>query len=289
MPHATKYTAANDAVSARLAVLLAGTRPLVMGILNVTPDSFSDGGSYGSVDNAVDRARAMIEEGADIIDIGGESTRPGSLPVDISEERRRVMPVIERIAAVSKVPMSIDTTKSVIAAEAVAAGAVMVNDISALGTGPDMTAVVRETGAYVVLMHMRGTPTNMQDDPSYVDVVGEVYDFLSRRAEAALNGGIAADRIIVDPGIGFGKTLAHNLALLQRVARFRELGYPVLVGASRKGMIGTVTGAPVSGRVFGTAAIVAHCVLNGVAIHRVHDVRAMREVCDMAAAIRDVA
>lgn len=260
-------------------------RPSLMGILNVTPDSFSDGGSHADVKAAGDHARRMIDEGADSIDVGGESSRPGALPVSCDEELRRVIPVIEALAGTIDVPLSIDTTKAVVAREACRAGASIINDISALRHDPDMADVAAEADAIVVLMHMQGTPGTMQQNPEYVNVVDDIIRFLDERIDVAEQAGISRDRIIIDPGIGFGKTLEHNLTILHDIRRFHELGCPVLIGASRKGMIGSITGEPVSQRTFGTAAIVAHGVLNGVQMHRVHDVKAIRQVCDMLAAI----
>ena len=265
-----------------------GSRPLVMGILNVTPDSFFDGGNYESATAAVERAMAMIGEGADIIDIGGESSRPGAEPVSYDDEIRRLMPVIETVAARTCVPISVDTYKARIAREALEAGACIVNDISALGFDADMTGVIRDSGASVILMHMLGEPRTMQKDPRYNDPVNDILGFLHLRIEAAIAGGIPRDRIIVDPGIGFGKTLDHNIALIRDIGRFHETGCPVCVGVSRKSMFGMLTGAQPVDRIWGTAAVTALCVAAGVEIHRVHDVREMRQVCDTAAAFRTV-
>jgi dihydropteroate synthase len=259
-------------------------RPVVMGILNVTPDSFSDGGRFLDCDDAVACAREMVSAGADIIDIGGESSRPGAEPVSAEEEAERVLPVIEAVTETHDIPVSIDTVKSEVAEKAIAAGASLVNDITALGD-PDMASVVRDTGTGIVLMHMQGTPRSMQSAPEYANPVAEVMAYLRDRAAFAEASGIARDRIMVDPGIGFGKTLAHNIALIRDIGRFHELGYPVLVGVSRKSMIGMLTGADVDNRVWGTAALTAWCVNRGVQMHRVHDVDAMRRVCDMAAAV----
>ena len=259
-------------------------RPVVMGILNVTPDSFSDGGRFLDCDDAVARAREMVSAGADIIDIGGESSRPGAESVSAEEEAERVLPVIEAVTGAHDVPVSIDTVKPEVAEKAIAAGASLVNDITALGD-PDMAAVVSDTGAGIVLMHMQGTPRSMQSAPEYADPVAEIMAYLRDRAAFAEASGIARDRIVIDPGIGFGKTLAHNVALIRDIGRFHALGYPVLVGVSRKSMIGMLTGADVDNRVWGTAALTAWCVNRGVQMHRVHDVAAMRHVCDMAAAV----
>ncbi len=255
-----------------------------MGILNVTPDSFSDGGRYDDTELAVRHAGDMAAAGADIVDIGGESTRPGADPVPADEECRRILPVIEAVAAAG-IPVSVDTWKAAVAARALETGAVMVNDITALRGDPDMAAVVRDSGAGLVLMHMQGSPRTMQDNPAYDDPVTDILAFLRDRLEAAEAAGITLDRLVVDPGIGFGKTYAHNIALLRGIGRFHELGRPVLVGASRKGFIGTATGAPVGSRDWGTAAVTAWCVAEGVQIHRVHDATGMRQVCDMMAAV----
>lgn len=262
-----------------------GRRSLLMGIVNVTPDSFSDGGRWFDSGRAVEHALKLVADGADILDIGGESTRPGSEPVALDEELARVIPVIEAVAPQVCVPISVDTCKAEVAARSLAAGAAIVNDISALRFDPRMTDVVRESGCSVVLMHMQGTPRDMQDSPVYGDVVEEILAFLRERVSFAVHAGIPRERIIVDPGIGFGKTLEHNLAILRNVSRFRETGCPVLVGASRKGMIGKITGAPVERRDWGTAAVTALCALAGVEIQRVHEVGAMREVREVVFAL----
>ncbi len=216
--------------------------PKVMGIVNLTPDSFSDGGRLAGRDEAVRHARRLVDEGADLLDLGGESSRPGSEPVSLDEELRRVIPVVEALASELGVPISIDTTKAEVARRALDAGAAIINDISAMGADPDMGRVVAATGAGVVLMHMQGVPKTMQDDPRYDDVVGEVYDFLARRVEWAESIGISRDRIAIDPGIGFGKTIDHNLEILRNLRRFDTLGCAVLIGTSRKGFLGTITG-----------------------------------------------
>jgi dihydropteroate synthase len=260
-------------------------RTLVMGIVNVTPDSFSDGGSYGGADDAVKHALQMVRDGADLLDVGGESTRPGSDAVPPDEERRRVLPVIEGIVGERPdAPISIDTRKSDVARAALEAGATIVNDISA-GADPGMFDVVREAGAGMVLMHMRGEPKTMQEDPTYYDVVAEVRGFLGYRIEVAVASGIDRDRLCVDPGIGFGKTLEHNLAILREIGAFQHLGVPVLVGPSRKGFIGTLTGTEVDERVEGTAGVVAWCAANAVDVVRVHDVKQMTRVVRVVDAI----
>src|ERR671918_1558416 len=248
-------------------------RTLVMGILNVTPDSFSDGGQFFDPETAVSRGIEMVSDGADIIDVGGESTRPGSDPVAAEEELERVLPVIERLVEeIPHTPISIDTRKSAVAATALAAGATIVNDVSA-GADPEMFDVVREHDAAVVLMHMKGEPKTMQETPTYDDVVGEVHEFLRERIEAAEFAGIDPERIAIDPGIGFGKDLGHNLELMQRVDAFLDLGRPLLVGPSRKRFIGAILDAPEDQRVEGTIGAVAWMVTHGAHVVRVHDVR----------------
>lgn len=259
-------------------------RPLIMGILNVTPDSFSDGGRYAAPERAFLRAREMAEEGADIIDIGGESTRPGSEAVSAKEELRRVMPVIERLAADGTVPISIDTCKAEVADEALDAGTAIVNDISGLRHDPAMADVIARHGASVVIMHMQGTPRTMQVNPVYDDVVEDVKAFLRERAAVAREAGIR--QVMIDPGIGFGKTVEHNLEILRRLEEFTELGCPILVGPSRKSFIGALLDLPVDERVEGTAAAVAIAVQKGASIVRVHDVKAMRRVATVARAMR---
>jgi dihydropteroate synthase len=254
-----------------------------MGVLNVTPDSFSDGGEFFDVDLAVEHARTMIREGADIIDVGGESSRPGAEPISVDEELRRVIPVIQRLKDVT---LSIDTIKAEVAEKALAAGARVVNDISALRTDPRMTEVVRERRAGVVLMHMQGTPQTMQREPHYADVVSEVRRLLRERVDAAVAAGIDPAAIAIDPGIGFGKNLEHNLKLLAHLDELREVGPPVMVGVSRKSFIGKVLGRETHERVWGTAACVAWAVAHGANIVRVHDVAEMKEVAQMIEAIK---
>jgi dihydropteroate synthase len=244
-----------------------------MGILNVTPDSFSDGGRYLDPDAAVAHAVRMVEEGADVIDVGGESTRPGSDPVSAREERARVLPVIERLAAARPdVAISVDTRKPEVAEAALAAGACIVNDVSA-GRAEGMFEVVRAAGAGMVLMHMLGEPKTMQEAPHYEDVVGEVAAFLRERLEAATAAGIEPEALVVDPGIGFGKTLEHNLLLLRHLEALTELGRPVLVGPSRKRFIGAILGLPEAERDEGTLGAVAWAAAHGASAVRVHDVR----------------
>jgi dihydropteroate synthase len=260
-------------------------RPCIMGILNVTPDSFSDGNSFFSTEQAVARAVAMEADGADIIDIGGESTRPKAAQVPPEEELQRVIPVVERLAGRLRIPLSIDTTKAVVAERALAAGAEIINDISAMTFDPRMAEVVAAAGAGVVLMHTRGTPADMQKDTRYGDIVGEIKEFLGDALHRAALSGIATEQVVVDPGVGFGKDREGNLEILRRLDEFSSLGRPVLVGASRKSFIGTTLGRDVEERVFGTAATVALALVSGATIFRVHDVRAMRDVADMTRAI----
>jgi dihydropteroate synthase len=248
-------------------------RTLVMGILNITPDSFSDGGRFLDRATAVAHATRMVDDGADILDVGGESTRPGSTPVSADEELERVHHLIERLAELHPaVPISIDTRKAEVAAEALDAGATIVNDVSG-GADPAMFNVVRDREAAVVLMHMRGEPTTMQEAPHYDDVVGEVHEYLRQRIEAAELAGIDPERIAIDPGIGFGKDLAHNLELMQGVDALLDLGRPLLVGPSRKKFIGTILDLPVEERVEGTVGAVVWMVARGAHLVRVHDVK----------------
>ncbi len=255
-----------------------------MGVVNVTPDSFSDGGRFDQHPAAVAAVATMIAEGADLVDIGGESTRPGSSAVDVEEELRRVVPVIEQATARGLTPpvgISVDTSKAEVAERALAAGARVVNDITALGGDERMADVVCAAEAGLVLMHMQGTPRTMQQEPVYADVVAEVQAFLAERLEVALARGIPRERIAIDPGIGFGKTVAHNLALLAGLESLQALGCPVLVGTSRKSFIGRVLDREVDQRAWGTAATVAWAVAHGAAVVRVHDVAAMRDVVRM--------
>jgi len=261
-------------------------RALVMGILNVTPDSFSDGGLYYERDAAVARAEEMAGEGADIIDVGGESTRPGAEPVPEEEQVRRVVPVIEAIARRLETPISIDTSRAAVARRALDAGAQIINDVTALRDDPMMAPLAAERGAPVVLMHMKGTPRTMQIDPTYEDVVREVVSFLHERIEAAVSQGVRREQIVVDPGFGFGKTLEHNLELLRRLDELASLGAPILVGTSRKSMLGEILSVGPRDRVFGMAATVAVALERGVEMVRVHDVRAAVHVAKVIAAIQ---
>ncbi len=263
-----------------------GERTLVMGVLNVTPDSFSDGGLFLDPDSAIRQALQIAEEGADIIDVGGESTRPNADPLPVEEELARVIPVITAIAESIPTPISIDTYKADVARQAVTAGASMVNDISALTFDPEMPAAVVELGVPVCLMHIKGTPRNMQQNPSYVDVAREVRCWLAERAASAEKAGIRHENILIDPGFGFGKRPEHNLELLRRLRDIVSLGYPVVSGWSRKSTIGKVLGGlPPDDRLEGTAATVALSIANGAAIIRVHDVKQMARVARMTDAV----
>jgi len=264
-----------------------GARPLVMGILNVTPDSFSDGGDCADPDTAVARGLAMAAAGADLLDVGGESTRPGSRAVSAGEEAARVVPVIRELARHLTIPISVDTVKAAVAAAALDAGAVLLNSVRPLHEEPDLLDLLRHCGAGAVLMHMRGTPQTMQGLTQYGDVAAEVLRFLDHGLRALAEAGIAPERIILDPGLGFAKTAEQNLELIRALGRFRALGRPVLAGPSRKSFIGKLLDEPdPKQRQWGTAAAVAACVLHGADILRVHDVPEMLQVCRVAAACR---
>ena len=256
------------------------SRPLVMGILNCTPDSFSDGGTFFARDAALAHARAMVGEGADIIDIGGESTRPGAQPVSAAEEIERVVPVIDRLAREIDIPISIDTSKPEVMRAACAAGASFINDVQALRVTGALTAAAA-LNVPVCLMHMQGEPRTMQQQPRYADVVAEVRAFLRERAEVALAAGVPRERIVLDPGFGFGKTVEHNLQLLRGLGAIADLGYPVLAGLSRKSMIGQLLGLPVERRLHASVALALLAVQNGATIVRVHDVGATVEALRM--------
>lgn len=246
---------------------------LVMGVLNVTPDSFYDGGYYFKKDKAYRRVDGIVRQGAQIIDVGGMSSRPGSLPVNLDEEMDRTIPVIKHTAKNYDILISIDTYHSKVAEEAVDAGAHIINDISGLTLDKNMAGIAAESKSSVIIMHMKGTPENMQKNPEYGDVVDEIYNYLYDRTNKALETGISEDRIIVDPGIGFGKTLRHNLIILDKLSEFKSLGYPVLVGTSRKSFIGNILDLPEQERLEGSLAAAVCSVINGVNILRVHDVK----------------
>jgi dihydropteroate synthase len=262
-----------------------GSKTYIMGILNVTPDSFSDGGKFFSVDNAVKHAIKMEKEGADIIDIGGESTRPGSKPISIDEEINRVIPVIEELVNRINIPLSIDTYKSEVAKKALDLGVTMVNDITALRSDKNLVSLVAWYDVPICLMHMMGEPKNMQLNPTYDDVVKEIYDFLKERANFAISSGILKDKIIIDPGLGFGKRTGNgiedNQEIIYRLSELKELGYPILIGASRKTFIGNTCGCKkplsVNDRLEGSIAAASTAVMNGADIVRVHDVKETRQ------------
>jgi dihydropteroate synthase len=256
-----------------------------MGVVNVTPDSFSDGGRYLDAEAAVAHAVRLVEEGADLLDIGAESTRPGADPVDEAEERRRAIPVVTAVAKAVTVPISIDTSKAAVAQAALDAGAVLVNDVTALRGDPAMVEVIVRTGAGIVLMHMQGTPRTMQEAPRYDDVVEEISAFFEERIHFAMTCGVVQRQIVLDPGIGFGKLLVHNLTLLAQLHRFARFGCPLLVGVSRKAFLGQLVDRPVQERQWATAAAVAIAVDRGARILRVHDVRAMKDVVQVTTAI----
>ena len=265
--------------------LTFGERTRIMGILNVTPDSFSDGGRYLDVDRAIDYAHQMVNDGADIIDIGGESSRPGALPVPTDEELARVLPVIEALANGTETVISIDTYKPAVARSALQAGAHIVNDITALGDA-EMANVVAEMNAGLILMHMKGVPRTMQRSPAYQDLIPEVLTFLRQRIDKAQVEGIYPDRIMIDPGIGFGKTGEHNLEILRCLDTFRSLGKPILIGTSRKAFIGKILNLPnPDDRLEGTAATVSWAIAHGADVVRVHDIKAMCQVAQMTDAI----
>ena len=253
----------------------------IMGIINVTPDSFSDGGKYANVEAAVMRAKQMVADGADIIDIGGESSRPGAEPITANEECRRVIPVVQALAEQFQIPISVDTYKAKVAREALSAGACVINDITALHGDPNMCQIIADAQAGVILMHMQGVPATMQKAPTYQNVVAEVHAWLTEVSSQAVDRGIDSSRIMIDPGIGFGKTFDHNLEILRHLMQFRGIGYPMLVGVSRKKFIGRILDLPVHQREGGTAATVAWSIINGANVVRVHDVAKMKQVAQV--------
>lgn len=261
----------------RTRTLSFGRRPLLMGIVNVTPDSFSDGGKFFSPEKAIEHALQLEADGADILDVGGESTRPYSEPVTAQEELQRIVPVLQGVISAVGIPISIDTSKANVAAAALAAGAEIINDVTGLAGDPHMLPLAAETKAGVCAMHMQGTPQTMQHDPHYADVISEIHDYLAERREALIAGGIAPERICLDPGIGFGKTHQHNLKLLANCWRFHDLKCPILVGHSRKGFLAKVVGDSSRDRVAATVGASLALARQGVQILRVHDVRPVRE------------
>ncbi|MGI6385602.1 MAG: dihydropteroate synthase [Desulfomonilia bacterium] len=260
--------------------------PVIMGVLNLTPDSFSDGGAWLDPEKAVDHALDMVRSGAGIVDVGGESTRPGARQIGMDDEIARVVPVIRTIASRLDVPVSIDTRNAPVARAAIDAGASMINDISALKHDPSMLEVVRSTGAGIVLMHMQGTPETMQNHTSYRDIISDIYAFLDEQIEHCLQGGVHPRSILADPGIGFGKNLAGNLRLIRHIGEFASLEVPLVLGHSRKSFIGAALGAPVHERQEGTDAVSAWAAIQGVQVLRVHDVRRTCRIRDMILAIR---
>ncbi|MBI4399833.1 dihydropteroate synthase [Candidatus Micrarchaeota archaeon] len=264
-----------------------GERTYILGILNVTPDSFYDGGAYYSSGRAIDHARYMIQSGADIIDIGGESSRPGSKPITPKEEKERILPIIKQLVQETDVPLSVDTYKAEVAKAALEAGASMVNDITALGGDKQMASVVKKFKVPVVLMHMQGTPETMQKNPKYKNVIKEVSEFLKKRASFAIRNGIDESNIILDPGIGFGKTTDHNLEIIANLKEFKKIGYPVLLGPSRKSFIGKILGdLPPEERFEGTLGASAISIFNDVDFLRVHDVKSTLRVGKVVEAIK---
>lgn len=261
-------------------------KPLIMGVVNVTPDSFSDGGEFLSVDSALQQARKLVDEGADIIDIGGESTRPGSQSVDAEEELRRISPLLDALVK-EAIPISVDTSKPEVMQYAIKAGAAMINDVNALRAPGALEVVAASKTISVCLMHMQGKPEDMQNNPHYEDIVDDVHHFLKGRIQAAVAQGIAFERIVIDPGFGFGKTLQHNLSLLRRLDQFNRLGVPVLVGISRKSMLGMITGNPVDQRIHESVAAALIALINGATIVRVHDVKATKDVLAVYTAIQE--
>ena len=266
--------------------LVFGSRPLVVGIVNITPDSFSDGGQFFSTQSAIEHGLRLVSEGADFLDIGGESSRPGALPVPLDEELARVVPVVRELAKQTSIPISVDTTKAEVAHQALAAGASIINDITALRGDPEMPTVVRDNRAGLVLMHMQGTPATMQDKPHYDDIAKDVCEFLAERLSYAIAAGIDRTAIVLDPGIGFGMTVAHTHELLRRLHELNALGRPIYLGVSRKGFIGEATGRLRPERVIGSIATACYCSARGAAhLWRVHDVAASVEAAKMLEAL----
>lgn len=266
-------------------ILDLSSRTYLMGILNVTPDSFSDGGKFLSPEDAIKQALIMAEQGADIIDVGGESTRPGADSIPVEEELKRVIPVIEEIVKKTDIPISIDTYKSEVATWALDAGAEMVNDISALRFDPEMKKIISKYNIPVILMHIKGTPKNMQINPHYNNVIQEISDYLKESIQMAEDSGIAKDKIIIDPGIGFGKRVKDNLEILRNLNKFTSLGKPIILGLSRKSFIGKVLDLPLDQRLEGSLAASAVAILNGAKILRVHDVKESKRAAQMVDAI----
>jgi dihydropteroate synthase len=268
-------------------ILALGERTLLMGVVNVTPDSFSDGGRFFEQDAALTQAMELIEAGADILDIGGESTRPYAEPVPVDVELQRVLPLIEGVRRFSDIPISIDTVKAEVARQAIAAGVDIVNDVTSLQADAEMVKLVAATGVPVILMHMQGSPETMQVDPHYSSLFSEIIAFLENRIQFATENGVKREQVVVDPGIGFGKTIAHNLMLVRELERFQALNRPILLGASRKRFIGAILNRPVEDREVGTAVIHSFAIAAGVHLLRVHDVALHRQVALMGDALRN--
>jgi dihydropteroate synthase len=268
-------------------ILALGERTLLMGVVNVTPDSFSDGGRFFEQDAALTQAMELIEAGADILDIGGESTRPYAEPVPVDVEVQRVLPLIEGVRRFSDIPISIDTVKAEVARQAIAAGVDIVNDVTSLQADAEMVKLVAATGVPVILMHMQGSPETMQVDPHYGSLFSEIIAFLENRIQFATENGVKREQVVVDPGIGFGKTIAHNLMLVRELERFQALNRPILLGASRKRFIGAILNRPVEDREVGTAVIHSFAIAAGVHLLRVHDVALHRQVALMGDALRN--
>ncbi|MGM0418325.1 MAG: dihydropteroate synthase [Thermodesulfobacteriota bacterium] len=266
-------------------------KTLIMGVINITPDSFSDGGKYNSAEKGLEHAKALIDSGADILDIGGESTRPFAEPVSLSEELERVIPLIKELKKITNIPLSIDTTKSEVAKQAISNGAEIINDVSALGFDENMAFVASEFSCPVILMHMKGTPENMQNNPSYNDLMNELEDFFSERIEYAIKNGIKRDSLIIDPGIGFGKTVEHNLIIIKNLKRLKQFDLPVLTGTSRKTFIRKILGkddSPMDPDVItGSIASVCASILNGADIVRVHDVKETKAAATVSDAVKN--
>lgn len=244
-----------------------------MGILNLTPDSFSDGGKYTDLENAIKRAKKMVEEGVDIIDVGAESTRPGAIYIEEEEELRRILPVVERLVKEVDVPISIDTYKPRVAEECIKAGAHIINDIKGLKSDPKMAKIIAKYGVFIIAMHIQGDPKNMQENPKYDNIIEEIKESLEESVSIAIKEGVSPEKIILDPGIGFGKTFENNLEIIKKLCEFRKLEYPLLIGASRKGFIGDILGTPPLDRLEGNLAIAVMSAYNGASIIRVHEVK----------------
>ena len=265
-------------------------KTLVMGIINVTPDSFSDGGKYVKIKNAINHSKKMVDDGADIIDVGGESTRPGAEEVSSSEELRRVIPVVESIRLnFPDILISIDTTKSVVAREAIKAGADIINDVSGLDSDIEMVGLVANLKVPIIIMHMKGNPRNMQNNPKYENLIGEITSFFEKKIKIATELGINRNLIIIDPGIGFGKTINHNFEIISKLKEFSKLDLPIMIGPSRKSFIGKTLNLPVESLIEGTSAAITASILNGAAIVRVHDVLEMKRVAEISEKIRMMA